>query len=128
MKSRLSVDRVLLSKVAVADEFAAIVPRAQGPVRASVFSRWRCANRLCLASHRHRGSYPLLPERKTGRNSQPLYFPNCLPSWCRDTRGALAPCSGLLPARPACRLSGVHDVSLITLVIRVRQALGGKLC
>ena len=46
--------------------------------------------------------------------------------YCQDTRGALAPCSGFLPSRPARRPSAVHDARWFTLVIRVHQAPRGK--
>jgi len=41
---------------------------------------------------------------------------------CPDTLGALAPCSGVLPSRPARRPSAVHDAWWVSRLNRVRQA------
>ena len=47
--------------------------------------------------------------------------------WCHDTRGALAPCSGFLPSRPARHLSAVHDAWWFTLVNQVRPSSRGEI-
>jgi len=44
---------------------------------------------------------------------------------CQDTLGALGPCSGFLPSRPARRPSAVHDTWRITRLNQVRQAPRG---
>jgi len=46
-------------------------------------------------------------------------------SYCQDTRGALAPCSGFLPSRPARRPSAVHDAWRVTRPNQVHQAPRG---
>ena len=45
---------------------------------------------------------------------------------CQDTLGALAPCSGFLPSRPARRPSAVHGAQRLTRLNQVRQAPRGK--
>jgi hypothetical protein len=44
---------------------------------------------------------------------------------CQDTLGALAPCSGFLPSRPARRPSAVHDAWRVTRLNQAHQAPRG---
>jgi hypothetical protein len=44
---------------------------------------------------------------------------------CQGTLGALAPCSGFLPSRPARRPSAVHDAWRVTRLNPVHQAPRG---
>jgi hypothetical protein len=45
---------------------------------------------------------------------------------CQGTPGALAPCSGFLPSRPARRPSAVHDAWRVTRLNQVHQAPRGR--
>jgi hypothetical protein len=48
-----------------------------------------------------------------------------LPGQCQGTLGALAPCSGFLPSRPARRPSAVHDAWRVNRLNQVHQAPRG---